>query len=162
LGYNFRLTDIQAAVGLEQMNKLPYVVEQRQRLARRYTKRLAEMPEVEPPYVPPDSEHSYQSYIIRLRPPCRLSRDELLHELAARGVSCRHTLACHNEPYFRQLCGDIHLPITEEMVRTTVCLPLYPTMTEDEQDYVMESLQNVLKRRLPNRARDGSDIRMPS
>jgi perosamine synthetase len=144
LGYNFRMTDIQAAIGLEQMKKLPHIVEQRRRLARRYDKRLMEIPEVEPPHVPSYAEHSYQSYIIRLTPQCRLSRDELLHELASRGVSCRHTLSCHSEPYFRQICGEVHLPITDEIVRTAVCLPLFPTMTEEEQDYVVESLQEVL------------------
>jgi perosamine synthetase len=144
LGYNFRMTDIQAAVGLEQMKKLPYIVEQRRRLARRYNKRLAEIPEVEPPYVPARAEHSYQSYVIRLTPQCRLSRDELLRELASCGVSCRHTLSCHDEPYFRQFCDGVYLPITDEIIRTTVCLPLYPTMTEEEQDYVVESLQEVL------------------
>jgi len=144
LGYNFRLTDIQAAIGVEQMKKLPYVVEQRRALACRYDERLVKMPEVEPPYVPPYAEHSYQSYIVRLTPRCRLSRDEFLHKLASRGVSCRHTLSCHNQPYFRQICGEVHLPVTDEIVRTTVCLPLYPTMTEKEQDYVIESLQKVL------------------
>jgi dTDP-4-amino-4,6-dideoxygalactose transaminase len=144
LGYNFRMTDIQAAIGLEQMKKLPHILEQRQRLAHRYDDLLAGMPELDAPYVPADAEHSYQSYIIRLTPQCRLSRDELLEELISRGVSCRHTLTCHNEPYFRQFCGEVDLPITDEIVRTTVCLPLYPTMTDEEQDYVVDALQSVL------------------
>jgi dTDP-4-amino-4,6-dideoxygalactose transaminase len=149
LGYNFRMTDIQAAIGLEQMKKLPFIVDQRQRLARRYNEQFVAMPEVAPPFVPAYAEHSYQSYVIRLTPQCRLSRDALLHALASLGVSARHTLSCHNEPYFRQLCGEVQLPITDEIVCRTICLPLYPTMTDEEQDYVVKSLRYVLT--LPHR-----------
>ena len=145
LGYNFRMTDIQAAIGLEQIKRLPYILEQRRRLARRYQESFEGMREIEPPYVPAYAEHSYQSYIVRLTPKCRLSRDEFLRGMASRGVSCRHTLACHTEPYFRQVCRISDLPITDEIVRTTVCLPLFPTMTDEEQNYVVESVRAVVR-----------------
>lgn len=147
LGYNFRMTDIQAAVGLAQMQKLPAILARRASLARRYDEVLAGMPELETPYVPPHVVHSYQTYLVRLTPRCRLALPEFMQAMSARGVPCRHSLTCHTEPFFRQLCGALSLPITEAAARTTVALPLYPTMPDPEHDYVVETLKAVLAQR---------------
>lgn len=144
LGYNLRMTDLQAAVGLVQMRRLPEIVRRRQALARRYNTLLAELPELEPPYVPPHCESNYQGYIVKLTPRCKLSRDEILKATGARGVSCRHNLTCHDQPYYQKLCGPTPLPVTEEITRRSLCLPLFPLMTEAEQDYVIAVLKEVL------------------
>lgn len=144
LGYNFRMTDLQAAIGLVQMRRLPDVVKRRQALARRYDSLLAGMPELETPYVPPDSQSNYQGYIIKLTNRCRHTRDELLAATAARGVSCRHNLTCHDQPYYQEVCGSVHLPVTETVAQRSLCLPLHPLMTEEEQDYVVQVLKEVL------------------
>ncbi len=144
MGYNFRMTDLQGAVGVEQMKKLPAILARRQALAARYDRLLAEMPEIETPYVPPGYEHSYQTYLVWLTPKCRVSLEDILKATAARGVSCRHSIICHTQPFYRKLCGELRLPLTEEAARRTVALPLYPQMTEEEQDYVVATLKDVL------------------
>jgi dTDP-4-amino-4,6-dideoxygalactose transaminase len=144
MGYNYRMTDVQAAIGLAQMAKLPSIVARKQELAARYDALLAELPEITPPFVPTNTEHSYQAYVVRLTRACQVDRRELLCRMAARNVSCRHTLTCHTEPYFRDLCGPVRLPVTEEVVETTIALPLYAAMTEDDQDYVLDALRESL------------------
>jgi dTDP-4-amino-4,6-dideoxygalactose transaminase len=145
LGYNFRMTDLQGAVGVEQMKKLPSIVARRQALARRYDELLADVPEVETPYVPPGCQHSYQTYLLWLTPKCKVGLEDILKATAARGVSCRHSIICHTQPFYRQLCGEVRLPVTEEAARRTVALPLYPQMTEEEQDQVVEALKMAVR-----------------
>ncbi|MFO1431846.1 MAG: DegT/DnrJ/EryC1/StrS family aminotransferase [Candidatus Competibacteraceae bacterium] len=144
LGYNFRMTDLQGAVGAEQMKKLPTILTRRQQLAARYDRLLAELPEVETPYVPSGYEHSYQAYAVWLTPTCKLNVEDILKATAARGVSSRHSLICHTQPYYREFCGEVRLPLTEEAARRTLVLPLYPSMTEEDQDYVVQVLKDIL------------------
>lgn len=145
VGYNYRMTDIQASLGIEQMKKLPRILERRREIARFYDEKLAEMDEAESPYVPDYAIHSYQSYLIRLRSGCKIDRDDLLHRMSERGISCRHGIApLHLEPYYRELYGDMHLPVTEEVSRTTMFLPIYPAMTEAELQYIMDTLKDLL------------------
>lgn len=144
LGYNFRMTDLQGAVGVEQMKKLPAILARRQALAARYDALLAPMPEVETPFVPTGFEHSYQTYLVWLTAQCKVELEDILKATAARGVSCRHSLICHTQPFYQQLCGELRLPVTEEAARRTVALPLYPQMTEDDQDRVVAALKDAL------------------
>lgn len=145
VGYNYRMTDMQAAMGVEQMKKLPWILQRRHEIAQFYDQKLAELEEVEPPFVPEHSVHSYQSYLIRLVANGKIDRDELLRGMAARGISCRHGIApLHLEPYYRALYGETHLPVTEEVSRTTIFLPIYPTLTEAELHYIVDSLKDLL------------------
>lgn len=144
-GYNYRMTDVQAAMGVEQMKKLPWILERKREIAHFYDAEIARIPGVEPPYVPDYAEHSYQSYLIRL--PASVDRDALLKEMAARGISCRHGIApLHLEPYYRRLYGEIHLPVTEEVSRRTLFLPIYPQMTQEEAQYVVDNLRELVNR----------------
>ena len=150
VGYNYRMTDIQAAVGVEQMKKLPWILARKQEIGRWYDEHLAAIEEVETPFVPNYAVHSYQSYLITLRPRLagRIDRDALLRQMAERGISCRHGIApMHWEPYYRQLYGELHLPITEEVSRTTMFLPIYPSMSETELGYIVDNLKALLTRR---------------
>jgi perosamine synthetase len=148
VGYNYRLTDIQAAVGVEQMKKLPWILARKQEIGRWYDDHLASLEEVEAPFVPDYAVHSYQSYLITLKARHKIDRDALLHQMAGRGVSCRHGIApMHWEPYYRQLYPGLRLPITEEVSRTTMFLPIYPSMTETELQYIVDTLKQLLARR---------------
>lgn len=145
VGYNYRMTDIQGALGVEQMKKLPWILERKLQVAHFYDEKLGAIDEVDVPHVPAHSVHSYQSYLIRFRPLCHLNRDDLLRSMAARGISCRHGIApLHMEPYYRELYGETHFPVTEEVSRTTMFLPIFPTMTETQLQYVVDSLKEVL------------------
>jgi len=144
-GYNYRMTDLQAAIGLVQMQKLPRMIEQRRAQAQVYDAAFASMEEIEPPYVPEYVTHAYTSYLIRLRKSAPLTRDELLKEMAERGISCRVGIQpLHLEPFYRERFKDLRLPHTEEAARTTMFLSIFPGMTEDEQQRVITTLRRTL------------------
>jgi perosamine synthetase len=122
----------------------------KQEIGRWYDEHLVAIDEVETPFVPDYAVHSYQSYLITLRPRSsrRIDRDALLRQMAARGISCRHGIApMHWEPYYRQLYPGLHLPITEEISQRTMFLPIYPSMTETELQYIVDNLKELLARR---------------
>ena len=147
VGYNYRMTDIQAAIGIVQMKKLDAMVEQRTAQARRYDRALAEIGGVATPYVPPYATHAWSSYMIRLRKDARIGRDALLRAMAERGVSCRIGIQpLHREPFYADVYAGVHFPATEEAARTTMFLPIFPGLTEAEQDRVIEELAHALGR----------------
>jgi dTDP-4-amino-4,6-dideoxygalactose transaminase len=144
-GCSYRMTDIQAAIGLVQLAKLSAILEQRAAQARRYDESLARLEELEAPYVPPSARHAYSSYLIRLRPGARPGRDALLRELAERGISCRAGIPpLHHEPFYRGRFGRLDLPETEAAARTTLFLPIFPGLTEAQQALIIAALEEVL------------------
>jgi perosamine synthetase len=146
LGFNYRMTDIQASIGIQQMRKLDWILERRRTLGERYTAALRDIEGLEPPFVPPNVEHTYQSYCVRIANG-RHSRDEVMAAMMERHIATRRgVMAIHLEPYYHQRFGAVSLPVTEEVARTTLLLPLFPTMKEAEQDYVIESLRSVMVR----------------
>jgi perosamine synthetase len=145
VGYNYRMTDIQAAIGLVQMRKLDAMLEQRAAQAIRYTAALSDIDELEPPYVPPHATHAYSSYLIKVRPAARVSRDELLRGMAERGISCRVGIQpLHQEPFYAARYEGVRFPATEEAARSTMFLPIFPGLHEHEQDRVVSALKSVL------------------
>jgi len=141
IGYNYRMTDIQAAIGLVQMKKLPVMLEQRAAQARFYADAFRNVEEIEPPYVPPYATHAYSSYMIRLRPTAHVSRDTVLETMARRGISCRIGIQpLHHEPFYRERYAGVRFPATEEAARTTLFLPIFPGLTEAEQQRVIDEL----------------------
>lgn len=146
VGYNYRLTDIQAAIGLVQMTKLDAMVRMRTELARRYDAAFADLEEIETPYVPPFATHAYSSYMIRLTPAARITRDTLLQEMARRGISCRIGIQpLHLEPFYAARYMGAQFPKTEEAARTTMFLPIYPGLTDAQQDKVVEALREIVR-----------------
>lgn len=145
LGYNYRMTDIQAAIGGAQLRKLDGILALRQRLAQRYNRLLASISGITAPYAPDHAPHTYQSYCVRLDPATCPSRDVVMeHMLDQRIATRRGVMAIHEEPYYREHFGNISLPVTEEATRQTLLLPLYAEMTEAEQDRVVEALHRSL------------------
>jgi perosamine synthetase len=145
LGYNYRMTDLQAAIGIEQLKRLDEMIERRREVAGRYAKALADADGVQLPFSPPDAPHTYQSYMIELRPGLGLNREILMQELLAAGVATRRgVMAIHLEPQYRQRWPDLRLPVTESATRHTLLLPIYATMTSTEQEYVIDQLLRAL------------------
>jgi dTDP-4-amino-4,6-dideoxygalactose transaminase len=146
LGYNYRMTDIQAAIGLEQLKKLDAILARRRELAERYNVLLAEIPGVTPPYAPEDAPHTYQSYCVRLDSALTPPREVIMERMLADGVATRRgVMAIHEEPYYVERFGRVSLPATEAATRETLLLPLYMTMTEAEQDRVIDALRRALQ-----------------
>ncbi len=144
-GYNYRMTDIQAAIGLVQLTKIGAMLEQRRAQAHYYDAALAPVEELETPYVPEYATHAYSSYLVRVRPGARIGRDELLGRMAERGVSCRVGIQpLHHEPFYADRHGSLRMPATEDTALHTMFLPIYPGMSEQQQRYVVEALKASL------------------
>ena len=140
-GYNFRLSDLQAAVGVEQMKKLPQILQRRASLAERYTKVFMKSENIIPPFVPDRYVHNWQSYIIRLRPNKKITRNSLMRKLQDVGITTRiGIMAAHLEEHYRKMYPELSLPETESATRETITLPLYVQMTTEEQDYIIDHI----------------------
>jgi dTDP-4-amino-4,6-dideoxygalactose transaminase len=143
VGFNYRMTDMQAALGIVQLRRLDEMLAKRRILARRYSERLASLSWVVPPQEPMGCRHSFQSYMVRLTSDAPLSRDQLMQELLDRGVSTRRgIMAIHREAPYRGHWDKL-LPNTNAVADTTIVLPLFHEMSEDDQDYVIECIEQV-------------------
>lgn len=141
VGFNYRMTDIQAAVGLVQLGKLDAMIARRRELAARYETLLADVPGITPVRDPAYGRGNFQSYWVLPDPEFPVGRDELLAALAAAGVSARRgIMAAHLEPAY---AGHPHapLPVTERISTGSLILPLFHTMTEEQQDRVVAVLR---------------------
>jgi dTDP-4-amino-4,6-dideoxygalactose transaminase len=143
LGFNYRMTDIQASIGLVQIRRLDELLRIRVAKAERYNRELADIEKLRTPYTPSYATHTYQSYCLDLDP--SIDRDDLMARLLRRGVATRRgVMASHLEKVYRDRLGTVSLPITEAKARTTMLIPLFATMTDDEQTYVIEALREEL------------------
>ena len=145
LGFNYRMTDIQASIGLVQLRRLDELLRIRVAKAERYNAELAKIKGLEVPYTPPYATHTYQSYCVRLTKDCKVDREDLMSRLLKRGIATRRgVMASHLEKVYRDRVGTVSLPVTEEAARTTMLIPLFASMTDDEQAYVIDALREEL------------------
>jgi len=141
LGFNFRMTDIQAAIGLVQLRKLGALIARRRALAQRYQRLLARVPGIRTITDPAYGTTNYQSFWVLLPDGFPVSRDELLRRLAEAGVSARRgIMAAHLEPAYAGLAHR-PLPVTELLTSRTLILPLFHDLTEAEQELVVSVLR---------------------
>jgi perosamine synthetase len=139
LGFNYRMTDIQAAIGIVQMTRLDAILDGRRRLALRYSELLGPCEWLQVPSESLERRHTFQSYCVRLDP--SVSREAVMAELAGRGIATRRgVMAVHLEPFYRDPSMAGGLPVTEACTEETLLLPLYVGLTEDEQDLVVDAL----------------------
>jgi perosamine synthetase len=152
LGFNFRMTDIQAAIGLVQLGKLAELIARRRALAQRYQQLLTCVPGVRTIADPGYGTTNYQSFWVLLPDDFPISRDELLQRLAEAGVSARRgIMAAHLEPAYK---AHAHrpLPVTERLTARTLILPLFHDLTESEQDVIVSVLAAAARTRDEARA----------
>lgn len=144
LGYNYRMTDIQAAMGLEQVKRLPFIIKTRRQIAGIYDEELSKIPHVRLPQVPTYAFHNYQSYWIELLESAPVDRNMLMSKLLGKGIATRRgIMAIHMEPYYKSY-SRLSLPTTEKITMNTVLLPLYPALSSEEQSYITNSLKEIL------------------
>jgi dTDP-4-amino-4,6-dideoxygalactose transaminase len=144
VGYNYRMTDVQAALGLVQLGRLDGFLARRRALALRYSVALAKLGWLTPPQEPSGCRHNFQSYMVRLRPDAPVSRDALMQRLLDRGISTRRgIMAIHREPPYLDPRWEKQLPETNAVTDHTLILPLFHQMTEQEQDYVIECIREI-------------------
>lgn len=148
LGYNFRMTDLQASIGIVQLGKLDKMLTIRRKLAERYNKLLKDMEGIRIPYIPAYAyPHNYAYYMIRLDGKGAKFRNKIMEELLKEGVSTRRgIMSIHREPFYRRMFGRLRLPESEQASDSAIILPLYSTMTEPEQDHVIKQLKKALNK----------------
>jgi dTDP-4-amino-4,6-dideoxygalactose transaminase len=145
-GWNTRMTDIQAALGLCQLEALEEILERRRLLAERYTAAIDAIPDLEAPYDPPYAERTWQSYCVRVGPGAPIDRTELMRALMKDGIPTRRgVMAIHEEASYSGAHAE--LPHTEAAARDVLMLPLFPDLTHEQQDHVLACLSSHLMRR---------------
>ena len=143
-GYNYRMTDIQAAIGLVQLGKLPALVARRRELAARYQRLLAGIPGLRTITDPVYGRTNFQSFWLLLPAEAPVGRDGLLRLLATEGISARRgIMAAHAEPAYAD-GGPWTLPVTERITANSLILPLFHDLSVAEQDMVVEVLAGAL------------------
>ena len=141
LGYNYRLTDIQAALGISQLKRADEGLKRRQEIAQRYDEAFRDVKEIITPKVEANYFHAYHLYVIQVE-----DRIELYNYLKENGIFAQvHYEPVHLQPYYRQLgskCGD--MPVAEEYYRHCLSLPMFPALTVEEQEFVIEKVLEFL------------------
>jgi len=139
VGYNYRMTDIQAAVGIEQMKKMDEILLKRRNIAQRFHTAFASLNWLNLPYEPSDCKSNYQSYSLYLNKDAPLKRDAFIDYLSNKGISTRHgIMTAHSEPAYSSY--KCKLPVTENLSENSVLIPIYPGLTEAEIDYIIKTI----------------------
>jgi len=143
-GYNYRLTDVQAAIGIQQLRRLPGIVRRRRELADNYACLLAAMlPDVQPPREPNWARTNWQSYCVRL--PEGANQRMVMQRMLDRGVATRRGIMCiHRERAYAGLPLPFPLPESERAQDSCIILPLFPQMTEAMQEEVIAALRSAI------------------
>jgi dTDP-4-amino-4,6-dideoxygalactose transaminase len=140
VGFNYRMTDIQAAVGRVQLKRLPGLLEERIEMAEACTQAIREIPGLEPPHVPENVRPNYQSYAVLVTRAYPLGRNELMQKMLDLGINTRRGIMnAHQEAAYAGSCPQ-GLPCSEEARDSVVLLPLFPGMTHDDFTRVVEAL----------------------
>ena len=147
LGYNYRMTDLQAALGGSQMLRLQSYIERRHRIADRYSRELVDLPLT----LPKQADYAYSSYhlyVIRLDLDkiAPLSHGDVFEELRARGILVNlHYIPVHTQPYYKNMgfaWGDF--PNAEAYYKSAISIPMFPTLTDESQAQVISALNEIL------------------
>jgi perosamine synthetase len=142
-GWNQRMTDMQATLGLCQLEVLDEILDARRRQAERYTEAVERIPFIEAPYDPDYAVRTWQSYAVRLTPDAPIDRNELMRRLLQDGVPTRRgVMAIHEEASYADVVAD--LPHTEAATRETVMLPIFAGLTDEQQEHVIGCLAGHL------------------
>jgi len=146
LGFNYRMTDIHAALGLSQMQRLDEFVVRRHVLAKRYNEALSSLPFVTP-WQHPDSYSSYHFYVIRLKlDEINKTHRETYAALQAAGIMVNlHYIPVYRQPYYEQMgFRESYCPQAEQYFSEALSLPLYPLLSGEQIDYIIDSLESIL------------------
>jgi UDP-4-amino-4,6-dideoxy-N-acetyl-beta-L-altrosamine transaminase len=146
LGYNYRMTDLQAALGVSQMTRLEQYVGKRHEIAQRYNQQLANLPATLP-WQHPNSYSAYHLYVIRLQlDKIRATHRQVFEALRAKDIMVNlHYIPIHSHSHYKQMGfqpGDF--PEAEQYYREAISIPMHPTLTTSEQDYVVSSIKEAM------------------
>lgn len=147
LGYNWRLPEISAAIGLTQLKRLPEIIEKRNNVARHYDEELNRLSGIVPIRKPSNIVHNYYKYVASLDQ--GIDRDELKRKLKGKRVNCGGEVywpPLHMQPVYKRLLGtkEGDFPTAEDVCRRMICLPIYAQMSEKDAEYVTDKLKEAL------------------
>lgn len=149
LGFNYRMTDVEAAIGIEQLKKLDQFIEKRIKNAQYLTKHLKKIDGLEPPFVKPYVKHTYNQYCILVdEEKLGMSRDELAEALGKEGIgtAIHYPMPLHLQPVFKDMFstkeGD--LPVSEETSRRILALPVHPHLSENDLNRIVKVIKNIV------------------
>lgn len=143
LGYNYRITDIQCALGCSQMKKLDRFLARRKEIVARYNEAFADCENLVTPYQLPETESSWHLYIVQVK---NCDRKKVFEALREQGIAVNvHYIPVYMHPYYQEHgYKDIHCRNAEEVYSHIISLPLYPTLMVEEQEYVIETLKHII------------------
>lgn len=143
LGYNYRITDIQCALGCSQMKKLDRFLARRKEIVARYNEAFADCENIITPYQLPETESGWHLYIVQVK---NCDRRKVFEALREQGIAVNvHYIPVYMHPYYQEHgYKDVHCRNAEEVYSHIISLPLYPTLMVEEQEYVIETLKHVI------------------
>ena len=145
LGYNYRMTDIQASIGIKQLEKLDRIVHERRKIAQRYNKCLKDIACIKLPREEEGYFSNYQSYPVYLKENAPLLRNDLMQKLSDEGISTRRgIMTIHREIAYREHCKGLRLPVSEDISDRSILLPLYVPMRDEDVNTVISKLRKFL------------------
>lgn len=147
LGYNYRMTDIQAALGTSQMKKLDPFVERRREIVKRYNEAFSDVPGITIPFEKDDRRSSWHLYVIRLNPEhLNADRKRIFEALRTQQIGVNvHYIPVHYHPYYRERGYEKgSYPIAEKLYEEMMTLPLFPAMEDDDVQHVIDTVKHIM------------------
>ncbi len=144
VGYNYRMTDIQASVGIEQLKKLDFIVEKRRKIAKKYIDAFRNISFLNLPIEKDGYKSNFQSFCILLEENCTISRNKLMQILLEKGISSRRgIMTAHQESAYKK--REESLPRSEYLRDNSIIVPLYNSMTDEEIEHVIKIFNKLLQ-----------------
>jgi len=142
VGYNYRMTDIQASVGFKQLEKLDWIVAERRKIAKQYNEAFADIDFIRLPVEEEGYFSNYQSYSIYLKENCPIGRNDLMQKMLDAGISTRRgIMTTHRETAYKNEYADVVLPVSENACDNSIILPLYIPMNSEDIKKVIETFK---------------------
>jgi dTDP-4-amino-4,6-dideoxygalactose transaminase len=144
IGFNYRMTDIQAAVGLKQLEKLDWIIEERRKIAHKYINGLKDINTIRLPLENSFKQSNYQSFSIYLKPECKIERNDLMQNLLDQGVASRRgIMTTHRETAYKM--NGYKLIVSENLADNSILIPLFVPLSDEEINYVLSTIRKLLK-----------------
>jgi len=148
LGYNYRLTDFQCALGISQFKKIDQFINRRREIAQRYNDAFKELPEIVTPYEKKDVRSTYHIYVIQLQlEKLRANRETIFNALRAENIGVQvHYIPVHYHPYYQRNIGykKGDFPNAERYYERAITLPLFPKMTNQDIEDVIQAVHKII------------------
>ena len=147
IGGNFRMPEMEAAIGLVQLRKLPTFLKLRKKNADTLAKKLQEVNKLLLPKVPKGYKHSWYLFTVRLKNANKKKRDNIIGKLRKLGIGATayYPVPIHLMPFYRKYCAN-KLPNTEKAAEQVLSLPIHPAVTTEQINYIAESVQKILQK----------------